>query len=204
MVLRQQTREHFKKDPVFRSLLPRARRLMNALIIFHDPSTGHLGHRTKNATLCEACECSNSTLCRARRELIEAGFIVGYAPGDGARKTGDGGWAGLYTIARNSEEAAAARALRQNPDAPYWPARPARKRLEQPVIEEQIRKPARRPRKTAQQTTGKARDVAHAADKPVEPASGWGPEDSARIHRGAAAAREAMGLSPKDETPQAS
>lgn len=155
---------------------PRARRLMRLLIIWHDPATGHLMIRTKNATLTEVLECSETTLRRARHEAIEAGFIVGYAPGDGGRGIGDGGWAGRYTIARTPEEAAEARALRQAPDAPYWPAIPERQRLGVPLLEERRGRPAagtgetteqRQPRQPRHQSGAPRADIAHGADKSV-------------------------------------
>lgn len=113
-------------DPHFQEMKPRARRLVKVLIAFHVPATGHTERRTKNETLRTFCDCSVSTIVRARHDAIAAGFIVGYAPGDGGRGVGDGGWAGRYTVARTPEEAAEARALRLSPDAPYWPAIPDR------------------------------------------------------------------------------
>lgn len=142
---------------------------MRLLIIWHDPATGHLMIRTKNATLTEVLECSETTLRRARHEAIDAGFIAGYAPGDGGRGVGDGGWAGRYTISRTPEEAAEARALRQAPDAPYWPAVPQRQRLGVPLLEEQRGRPPKEAAKPAsrQQREKPARDVAHGAAKAV-------------------------------------
>lgn len=174
LVVRRRTRDLLAVDPHFKAMKPRARRLMRVLIVWHDPATGHLMIRTKNATLVDMLECSETTLRRARHEAIDAGFIAGYAPGDGGRGTGDGGWAGRYTISRTPEEAAEARALRQAPDAPYWPAVPERHRLGTPLLEERRgrpkadeEKPAGKPRRPAAPAAPRA-DVSKGAAKRVD------------------------------------
>jgi len=198
LYVRRKTRDRLAEDPHFRAMKPRARRLMRVLIVFHKPATGHLPIRTKNATLLEMMECSETTLRRARHEAIAAGFIAGYDPGDGGRGVGDGGWAGRYTISRTPQEAAAARALRQAPNAPYWPAIPEREELPSPLM------PAYSSRQTAPKKkapAGKARDVAQAAQQtipevlPDGPATRYDPiTDDAREanSQNAKAVREAL------------
>lgn len=107
-------REAILGDARMKGISRRAHLLLRQLLFWHDPLTGHLYSRTPVANLEKALLCSDTTIMRARRELIAAGLLLGYRPGSGEEGS-------RYHVARSWEEAEAAAAARKAPDAPYFP-----------------------------------------------------------------------------------
>jgi len=112
---REENARSLTDDPRFRALNATDRRHMKALLNWHNPLTGYLGHRTRALNLMKVLDVSEETLRRSRLRLIAAGLIVSYNPGTGHE-------ASTYCIARSWAEADEAAALRLLPDAPHFPA----------------------------------------------------------------------------------
>lgn len=96
--------------------------LLQQLLYWHDPMTGRLYSRTPVRNLEKKLQVSDTTIMRARRGLIAKGLILGYVPGRGM--PGEMAVASTYHVARSWAEADQGAALRQLPDAPYFPELP--------------------------------------------------------------------------------